>query len=183
MYPFGGFAGSNILTVLYYWDATLTVQSIPGTISIRGIGFIKSYWCRFAGQNQTNNPYNTSTFATSTLNNTWLNCPTPVGFAIANGYSSSVNLTLFEANADNSTGYQVPPLSASTITYSTCFDLVKDGSETDIDCGGLCVVKCSVSKGCNINSDCNSPLTCFLNQCILNIPVDYLVVAGGGAGI
>ena len=30
----------------------------------------------------------------------------------------------------------------------------KDGTETDVDCGGSCLLKCEVGKSCLINSDC-----------------------------
>ena len=39
-------------------------------------------------------------------------------------------------------------------TIATCTNGVKDGSETDVDCGGSCPTKCGVSKGCSQNSDC-----------------------------
>lgn len=37
----------------------------------------------------------------------------------------------------------------------TCFDDVKDGTETDVSCGGLCA-GCSAGKMCNAGSDCDS---------------------------
>jgi hypothetical protein len=39
---------------------------------------------------------------------------------------------------------------------ATCFDLIKDGGETDIDCGGNCSTKCEEGKSCLNNSDCRS---------------------------
>jgi hypothetical protein len=35
-----------------------------------------------------------------------------------------------------------------------CNDGIKDGSETDVDCGGGSCPVCAVGKGCNTNSDC-----------------------------
>jgi hypothetical protein len=37
-----------------------------------------------------------------------------------------------------------------------CQDGAKDGTETDIDCGGTCSVKCADGKGCNVSGDCTS---------------------------
>jgi hypothetical protein len=37
----------------------------------------------------------------------------------------------------------------------SCSDGIKNGTETDMDCGGICP-KCSIGKMCSINSDCSS---------------------------
>jgi hypothetical protein len=39
---------------------------------------------------------------------------------------------------------------------SACFDLTKNGSETDVDCGGGACVTCVIGKACLINGDCAS---------------------------
>ncbi len=68
---------------------------------------------------------------------------------------------------------------ASTVCNATtlrcvpnaCFDGVKNGSETDIDCGGTCQAKCGANKVCAIAGDCQSGacragvLTCAPDQC------------------
>ena len=38
----------------------------------------------------------------------------------------------------------------------TCTDTVKNGAETDVDCGGTCTTKCANSKGCQAHTDCTS---------------------------
>jgi hypothetical protein len=38
----------------------------------------------------------------------------------------------------------------------TCSNGIQDGTETDIDCGGLCVTKCATGKHCLIGGDCQS---------------------------
>ncbi len=37
-----------------------------------------------------------------------------------------------------------------------CDDTVKNGTETDVDCGGGCATKCLVGKACAMNADCAS---------------------------
>jgi len=44
-----------------------------------------------------------------------------------------------------------------------CDDGIKNHDETDIDCGGSCVV-CDTDQGCLVNSDCGS-LSCIANKC------------------
>ncbi|MBI4450496.1 hypothetical protein HY642_00850 [Candidatus Woesearchaeota archaeon] len=46
-----------------------------------------------------------------------------------------------------------------------CGDGVKNGIETDVDCGGNCPTKCTVDKGCGAASDCASGLMCVNNKC------------------
>ncbi len=52
-----------------------------------------------------------------------------------------------------------------------CFDGVKNGSETDLDCGGNCDPKCAVNKTCAAGTDCQSGAciamtsTCAADQC------------------
>ena len=56
-------------------------------------------------------------------------CLAPTGFAI-NGNFSTVNLTIFEMNANTSDGYQVLQLTSMSLTYNACLNHVKDGTET-----------------------------------------------------
>ena len=45
-----------------------------------------------------------------------------------------------------------------------CSDGVKNGSESDIDCGGACGQKCSAGKSCQASSDCGSNI-CWNGAC------------------
>jgi len=40
----------------------------------------------------------------------------------------------------------------------SCTDGIKNGTETDIDCGGSCTTKCQNGKGCGVNGDCSSSI-------------------------
>lgn len=75
-----------------------------------------------------------------------------------------------------------PPLAADRVVYfnckipkapETCHDTVKDGFETDIDCGGpqiasksacgTCPARCQVMQQCLCNADCGPGLVCANN--------------------
>ena len=167
LYPFGGFIGANILTVQYYWTSVTTTAA--NTLAMTGLGFnvltAKNYKCILTGKNSTNGVVTKSYFNTAS-NLTLLDCGrTPAGFAVVSG-TSTVNLTIFEANVDNSTGSEVQPTGSAAITYSTCFDQAKDGDETDIDCGGrTCGVKCAPGKSCDVTLDCTG--SCVNQVCSL----------------
>src|SRR6185436_18632593 len=47
---------------------------------------------------------------------------------------------------------------------ATCFDGVKNGTESDTDCGPGCTSKCADGKVCSGNADCTSKI-CIGNIC------------------
>ncbi len=49
----------------------------------------------------------------------------------------------------------VCPAATHVCTKATCSDGVKNGDETDLDCGGSCKA-CGNSKGCGVDADCTS---------------------------
>jgi beta-glucosidase-like glycosyl hydrolase len=60
----------------------------------------------------------------------------------------------------------------------TCTDGVKNGSETDVDCGGSCPSKCANGKLCAINADCQSN-NCVAGTCqaVANVPPTVSITA------
>jgi hypothetical protein len=52
----------------------------------------------------------------------------------------------------------------TTCKAATCSDAAKNGTETDVDCGGACAVKCANGKGCGNSADCVS-LNCNNGTC------------------
>jgi hypothetical protein len=46
-----------------------------------------------------------------------------------------------------------------------CASGVKDGSETDVDCGGFGCGPCVAGKGCLVNLDCQAGLYCAAGAC------------------
>lgn len=55
---------------------------------------------------------------------------------------------------------------------ANCVDGVKNGSETDVDCGGDCV-GCDAEKHCSINTDCISKY-CLRNTCVKCVMSDKM---------
>jgi hypothetical protein len=51
-----------------------------------------------------------------------------------------------------------------TICLPSCFDNMKDGSETDVDCGGGTCPTCADNHACGSNSDCTSGI-CTMRVC------------------
>jgi hypothetical protein len=49
-----------------------------------------------------------------------------------------------------------PPLPTPTGTSASCTDMMMNGDETDVDCGGPCDLKCGNGYRCIRNTDCMS---------------------------
>ena len=57
-----------------------------------------------------------------------------------------------------------------TSAESSCSDGIKNGTETDVDCGGPSCGGCAVTKACAMDTDCAS-VACDANQCVVAPPV------------
>ena len=65
---------------------------------------------------------------------------------------------------------------------SSCFDAVRDGSESDVDCGGSgCDARCAFGHTCVLASDCLSG-TCTAGHCAGTDPTANGNSGGGGGG-
>jgi hypothetical protein len=56
----------------------------------------------------------------------------------------------------------MPPFGPLHCIPATCFDGMKDGTETDVDCGGECP-PCATGKACMTDNDC-LPVDCCINH-------------------
>ena len=50
---------------------------------------------------------------------------------------------------------------------ANCTNLVKDGDESDVDCGGSCAKRCAEARACAVSSDCDKGLLCNGTACVL----------------
>jgi hypothetical protein len=68
----------------------------------------------------------------------------------------------------------------------TCTDFIKNGTETDVDCGGMYCPACGVGRFCAINTDCASQ-SCVSGHCTLPTftppPTADVYLIQTGAGI
>ncbi|MFZ5438508.1 MAG: hypothetical protein ACOZQL_00800, partial [Myxococcota bacterium] len=69
----------------------------------------------------------------------------------------------------------------ATTDKATCFDGEKNGTETDIDCGGGACGRCFDGKACTLPSDCMSAL-CTGGRCGGFLPGGGGGSTGGGGG-
>jgi MYXO-CTERM domain-containing protein len=72
---------------------------------------------------------------------------------------------------DCETGVCNTTLTPAVCSAASCSDGVKNGDETDVDCGGATCNRCDESKGCSVNTDCLSTLCeTATNQCASRCP-------------
>ena len=48
----------------------------------------------------------------------------------------------------------------------SCYDEMKNGDETDVDCGGECVNGCTLNSQCESQRDCIDGLYCTKGKCV-----------------
>ena len=48
---------------------------------------------------------------------------------------------------------------------AACDNMVRDGTETDVDCGGTSCPACSIDKSCSVAADCQAGCTCNSGTC------------------
>lgn len=72
-------------------------------------------------------------------------------------------------DAGHDSGKDAGPVAAS------CSDKIKNGEETDVDCGGSCPQKCALTKGCKVVGDCVAGAFCNMGVCAAQSCMDGIM--------
>ena len=171
----------------YFWNGiALTPASRVALSSCAGLNVALTYRCIFTS---TTNPTLNATFNVLPTSSSLLDCgpsPTAPGFngPLFSTTNVSFTVAVYEVNStNNKTGFQLSAFGANKFTYIPCSNGVKDGNETDVDCGGnVCGNRCATGYKCLLESDCGITDQCSTGVCSIKFlfPVEYLVIAGGG---
>jgi uncharacterized repeat protein (TIGR01451 family) len=70
-----------------------------------------------------------------------------------NGFSGNDTFSYTVANPQGKSDTATVTI---VVAQPTCTDTVKNGTETDIDCGGITCAPCAIGKVCNVSADCTS---------------------------
>jgi hypothetical protein len=68
----------------------------------------------------------------------------------------------------------------------SCTDFVRNGDETDIDCGGHDCAPCGDGRVCSVNTDCASSVCSATSHCqegAFTVPSDVYSIAGGAGAL
>lgn len=175
--PFKGSTNKNMIQFDYFWSA-IDVSTTRAIFS--GSGFaptqtVKGYICVFNGKTVDGVSPRVVEVTTGKVSADQLTMDcgtTPTGFQVVGG-NSTFTIDIFEMTANNTKGPKIPAVvladgtSASNVAViTTCFNGIKDGDETDVDCGGsFCAARCNEAKACTKNSDCIGNRFCVTNKC------------------
>ena len=67
------------------------------------------------------------------------------------------------ARAADNGGATTTSTAVGVTATASCTDTFKNGTETDVDCGGSCTAECANGRTCAINADCQS------NNCVAGV--------------
>jgi hypothetical protein len=70
------------------------------------------------------------------------------------------------AGTDCASGVCVGAVCGQWTSPGSCSDGIKDGPESDIDCGRMCPARCSAGKVCVVDDDCTSGGICAGARCV-----------------
>ena len=108
-------------------------------------------------------------------------CGCPGAQRVCSGACTDVSSDKYNCGA---CGSYCPGVCSGNACLPTCTDGVKNGAETDIDCGGAACSKCANGKFCLAGTDCTGA-TCTGGKCAggyatlaLAVPVSYAVGVG-----
>ncbi len=92
------------------------------------------------------------------MRNLFTNCCSAAGAVLATVTVAAVMLV-------TNNGCIQPPAFSGSSGLTSCTNGIKDGDETDVDCGGSCTAKCPDTKDCTKSTDCQSGV-CTNQKCV-----------------
>jgi len=81
--------------------------------------------------------------------------------------SAAVVFELLIKGSKTKASYAGPTGEGPVVQLNTCFNTIKDGDETDKDCGGLCG-GCGPMSVCKVDNDCANGVPCVDELCGLD---------------
>ncbi|MEY3015680.1 MAG: hypothetical protein RIT45_4415, partial [Pseudomonadota bacterium] len=75
-----------------------------------------------------------------------------------------------KADSDCASGNCESGLCKPSVVGANCNDGIKNGEETDVDCGGSCPTACEVDQGCAVDADCASKWCGAAGVCLKGCP-------------
>jgi len=156
--PFKGIKGRDGMLFDMVWTKTNFVGN-EVVVDVSGFDPKKQYVCEYV--DEANSNIKKITDSKFLDNNKYkLNCgKQPTGFTIK---LTSQRVKLAIKLKGSSTAATYAGTGTNLIELPTCQNGIKDGSESDVDCGGLCKQKCGPQKKCAKAGDC------FNNMCLKN---------------
>ena len=150
---FQGKKGRDAVDFDMVWTGVTAVGSTL-IMDVEGLDLKSKYTCTFTDAN--NEKYKKINDAAFVGGDKYkLSCgKQPTGFKIK-GTKSLVAIKITKSGTSEVVQYTGTGTAAQQYELDACQNGVQDGSETDVDCGGLCSQKCGTKKKCKVAGDCS----------------------------
>jgi len=156
--PFQGVSGMAMLAFDMIWTK-VAKQGSSIVVDVNGLDAKTTYMCQFADAASSAKKLQEARFLTKYK----LDCgKQPSGFKISIRTSRVVLKILAKGTTQFAT---FTGTGSETIELDSCANGVKDGAETDTDCGGGACGKCAYGKACSKGSDCENDKCSKKNKC------------------
>ena len=163
--PFNGAKGKDTLMFDMTWSS-LKQTNGRIVVDVSGLSVDGKYVCVFT-QPDNRNIRKTADAAFLDDYGRQLDCgPQPTGFAIA-GTTAAAVFELVVKGTTNKASYSGPVGAGPNVELNTCINGIKDGEESDKDCGGLCG-GCGPNEKCKATTDCANNVPCIDGVCGLD---------------
>eukprot|EP00729_Bicosta_minor_P015817 gene15817-24511_t len=165
--PYNGAAKKDLITFDMTWSSVSTRQSDGHVIvDVDGLNTDTKYTCKYT---QPDNEDITKSTDGKFIGDKGLKMDCglqPTGFAVSD-ISAAVVFELFIKGSKTKASYAGPTGEGPVVQLNTCFNTIKDGDETDKDCGGLCG-GCGPMSVCKVDNDCANGVPCVDELCGLD---------------
>jgi len=155
--PFKGVKGRNVVAFSMVWT-TATFVGPELILDVSGLDSKAKYLCEFT--DAVNSKIKKTQAAKFAGSNYKLSCGNvPTGFTIQSEKATSkIFLKVSVSGSSNQVVYAGK--ASNAVHLPMCLNGVKDGSESDTDCGGACGPTCAQKKKCTRDADCGGGGAC-----------------------
>ena len=162
--PFNGADTKDILTFDMTWTALRTVLNTHVIVDVDGLDVDVKHTCKFTQPDNAEITKTTDGTFVAGAKGRKLDCGVqPAGFAL-DETSAAVIFEIFVKGTKIKASYAGPAGEGPIVQLDTCLNSVKDGDETDEDCGGLCS-GCPPEGACKVDTDCAGGIPCVDDAC------------------
>jgi hypothetical protein len=161
--PFNGAEKKDLITFDMTWTLITQRDDTHVIVDVDGLDVDTAYTCKFTQKSIVKS--SEGKFLDDRGRK--LDCGgQPTGFYISDENTATVTFELFVKGTKTMVSY-AGPRGESILVFQTCKNGIKDGTETDKDCGGGCS-GCGANSVCKVTSDCEGGLPCKNGKCGLD---------------
>jgi len=150
--PFRGTKGRDVVLFTMTWSAVTFEDNLVNVV-VQGFNPTKKYTCTFELVADSKQKKLVQAYFVQ-QNKSHLSCGKQPVFTgqPKTGSTIAVKLTLAALGSSDTAVFSGG--GSNVVNFDACKNGIQDGSESDVDCGGACAVKCPSTKKCKADTDC-----------------------------